>query len=150
MGIEYRNYNLGDEITPLVKTMSQEAINDFEGSAGVKHPTQFTDTEFAQERLGTAGTIASGRMSVTFCLELMRRNFGADSFNRTGMVDLRNLLPVRPGNTITFTGKIIDIAREANGNKVTVEINATNDDGNLTGVGKGSVIVPSGYFAPEE
>ena len=150
MGIEYRNYNLGDEITPLVKTMSQGAINDFEGSAGVKHPTQFTDTEFAQERLGTAGTIASGRMSVTFCLELMRRNFGADSFNRTGMVDLRNLRPVRPGNTITFTGKIIDIAREANGNKVTVEINATNDDGNLTGVGKGSVIVPSGYFAPEE
>ena len=75
MGIEYRSYNLGDEITPLIKTMSQEAINDFEGSAGVKHPTQFTDTEFAQERLGTAGTIASGRMSVTFCLELMRRNF---------------------------------------------------------------------------
>ena len=150
MGIEYRSYNLGDEITPLVKTMSQEAINDFEGSAGVKHPTQFTDTEFAQERLGTAGTIASGRMSVTFCLELMRRNFGADSFNRRGMVDLRNLRPVRPGNTITFTGKIIDISREANGNKVTVEINATNDEGNLTGVGKGSVIVPSGYFAPEE
>tara|TARA_B100000676_G_C18062027_1_gene838435 strand:- start:1764 stop:2216 length:453 start_codon:yes stop_codon:yes gene_type:complete len=150
MGIEYRSYNLGDEITPLVKTMSQEAINDFEGSAGVKHPTQFTDTEFAQERLGTAGTIASGRMSVTFCLELMRRNFGSDSFNRTGMVDLRNLRPVRPGNTITFTGKIIDISREANGNKITVEINATNDEGNLTGVGKGSVIVPSGYFAPEE
>ena len=150
MGIEYRSYNLGDEITPLVKTMSQEAINDFEGSAGVKHPTQFTDTEFPQERLGTAGTKASGRMSVTFCLELMRRNFGADSFNRTGMVDLRNLRPVRPGNTITFTGKIIDISREANGNKVTVEINATNDEGNLTGVGKGSVIVPSGYFAPEE
>ena len=150
MGIEYRSYNLGDEITPLIKTMSQEAINDFEGSAGVKHPTQFTDTEFAQERLGTAGTIASGRMSVTFCLELMRRNFGADSFNRTGMVDLRNLRPVRPGNTITFTGKIIDISREANGYKITVEINATNDEGNLTGVGKGSVIVPSGYFAPEE
>ena len=82
MGIEYRSYNLGDEITPLIKTMSQEAINDFEGSAGVKHPTQFTDTEFAQERLGTAGTIASGRMSVTFCLELMRRNFGADSFGK--------------------------------------------------------------------
>ena len=150
MGVEYRNYNLGDDITPLVKSMSQEAINNVEGSAGVKHPTQFTDTEFAQERLGTAGTIASGRMSVTFCLELMRRNFGADSFNRTGMVDLRNLRPVRPGNTITFTGKIIDISREANGNKITVEINATNDEGNLTGVGKGSVIVPSGYFAPEE
>ena len=66
------------------------------------------------------------------------------------MVDLRNLRPVRPGNTITFTGKIIDISREANGNKITVEINATNDEGNLTGVGKGSVIVPSGYFAPEE
>ena len=150
MGVEYRNYNLGDDITPLVKSMSQEAINNFEGSAGVKHPTQFTDTEFAQERLGTAGTIASGRMSVTFCLELMRRNFGDDSLNRTGMVDLRNLRPVRPGNTITFTGKIIDISREANGNKITVEINATNDEGNLTGVGKGSVIVPSGYFAPEE
>ena len=27
MGIEYRSYNLGDEITPLIKTMSQEAIS---------------------------------------------------------------------------------------------------------------------------
>ena len=150
MGIEYRSYNLGDEITPLIKTMSQEAINDFEGSAGVKHPTQFTDTEFAQERLGTAGTIASGRMSVTFCLELMRRNFGADSFNRTGMVDLRNLRPVRPGNTITFTGKIIDISREANGNKIPVEIKATKEEGTLSGVGNGGVMGPRGYFAREE
>ena len=140
----------GDLVGPLVKEITQEAINLFEGSAGHSGPSQFTDEEAARETLGTSGTVASGRMSVSFALELMRRHFGSDVFNHTGMVDLRFIRPVRPGDTITFTGEVTGTSREANGLKVNVKIEAQNQRGDTTGVGGGSAIVPNAYLPQEE
>ena len=81
---------------------------------------------------------------------MLRRHFGGEVFNRTGMVDLRFLRPVRPGDTITFTGKITDIAREVNGSRVSVEIKAENQRGDTTGVGQGSAVIPNAYLPLEE
>jgi 3-hydroxybutyryl-CoA dehydratase len=149
MGLE-RQFKVGEAIPPLVKQMTQEAINLFEGSSGRTGPSQFTDETTARETLGTRGTVASGRMSLAFALELLRRYFGADLYNRSGMVDLRFLRPVRPGDTVTFNGKITAVAREANGNRITVDITATNQRGDTTGVGMGSCVVPSGLMPQEE
>ena len=91
MGGLTRDYQIGGEVTPLAKNMTQEAINLFEGSSGETGPSQFTDEESARETLGTSGTVASGRMSLTFAIEMLRRYFGADVFNHTGSVDLRFL-----------------------------------------------------------
>ncbi len=150
MGGLESNYQIGDDVPSLVKQVTQEAINLFEASAGQTGPSQFTDEETARETLGTTGTVASGRMSVTFAIEMLRKYFGGDVFNHTGMVDLRFLRPVRPGDTITFSGKITDISREANGSKVSVEIKVQNQKGDTTGVGKGSATVPNAYLPAEE
>ncbi len=150
MGRLIRSYAVGDEVTPLVKEMTQEAINLFEGSAGESGPSQFTDEETARQTLGTEGTVASGRMSLSFAIEMLRRFFGSDVYNRTGTVDLRFLRPVRPGDTITFTGKIVSLTREVNGSRVSVEIKAENQRGDTTGVGQGSAVVPNAYLPPEE
>ena len=150
MGGIVRSYSEGDEVAPLVKEMTQEAINLFEGSAGHSEPSQFTDDEAARETLGTSGTVASGRMSISFALEMMRRHFGSDVFNHTGTVDLRFLRPVRPGDTITFTGEVTGCSREANGQKVNVKIEAQNQRGDTTAVGTGSAIVPNAFLPPEE
>ena len=150
MGRLDRNYQIGDDVPPLTKSMTQEAINLFEGSAGQSGPSQFTDEETARETLGTEGTVASGRMSLTFAIEMLRRYFGADVFNRAGSVDIRFLRPVRPGDTITFTGKITAISREANGSRVSVDIMVQNQNGNTTGAGSGSAIVPNAYLPVEE
>ena len=149
MGGLARKYEIGEEVGPLVKEMTQEAINLFEGSSGETGPSQFTDEETAAETLGTTGTVASGRMSLTFAIEMLRRYFGGEVFNHAGMVDLRFLRPVRPGDTITFTGKISEITAEANGSRVSVDIQATNQNGDTTGVGKGSAVVPNAYLAQE-
>jgi len=149
MGIEM-NIKVGDQIPSLVKTMTQEAINLFEGSSGRSGPSQFTDETTARETLGTSGTVASGRMSLTFGLELLRRYFSAAVYNRSGMVDLRFLRPVRPGDVITFNGKVSNIVREADGNRVSVEVIATNQRGDTTGVGTGSCVVPSGMMPDDE
>ncbi len=150
MGGLVRNYQVGDEVTSLVKRMTQKAINLFESSAGQTGPSQFTDEETAREILGTSGTVASGRMSLTFAIEMLRRHFGGDVFNHTGSVDLRFLRPVRPGDTITFSGTVTGISREANGSKVSVEIKAENQKGDTTGVGTGSAIVPNAFLPAEE
>ena len=150
MGRVVRSYDEGDEITPLVKEMTQEAINWFEGSAGNTGPSQCTDEHAAKEVLGTEGTVASGRMSLTFAIEMLRRQFGAEVFNHTGVVDLRFLRPVRPGDTVTFTGTVSGIAREANGNRVSVDIEVKNQKGDTTGVGQGSAVVPNAFLPPEE
>ena len=149
MGRMIRTYEEGDELTPLVKEMTQEAINLFEGSAGNTGPSQFTDDHAAKEILGTEGTVASGRMSLTFAIEMLRRHFGADVFNHTGVVDLRFLRPVRPGDTITFTGRVTGSTKEANGNRVSVDIEVNNQRGDTTGVGQGSAIVPNAFLPPE-
>lgn len=145
-----RSIKIGDTLPPLSKTMSQEMINLFEKSGGAEGPSQFTDLETAKDTLGTATTVASGRMSLTFSLELLRRYFGADVFNRGGMVDMRWLRPVRPGDTVTFNGKVTGISNEADGRRVTVEVSGTNQKGDTTAVGSGACIVPSGYFPPDE
>ena len=49
MGRVIRSYEEGDDITPLVKEMTQDAINLFEGSAGNTGPSQFTDEDAAKK-----------------------------------------------------------------------------------------------------
>jgi 3-hydroxybutyryl-CoA dehydratase len=145
-----RSYNVGDELPPLSKTMTQDMINAFEKSGGATGPSQFTDLEAARNTLGTSSTVASGRMSLTFTIEMLRRYFGADIYNARGMVDMRFLRPVRPGDTVTFTGKITGTNKEADGTRVTVEVTATNQKGAVTAAGMGACIVPSGYLPAEE
>ena len=136
-----RSFAVGDAIPPLVKIMTQEAINLFEKSGGKTGPSQFTDEATAQGVLGTKGTVASGRMSLTFGTELLRRFFGADIYNRNGAVELRFLRPVRPGDTVTFAGKVTDIAKVTNGVRVGVEVSATNQKGDTTAAGTGTITV---------
>ena len=150
MGGVTRSYRVGDEVGPLTKHITQEAIDLFEGSAGQTGPSQFTDAETARETLGTRGTVASGRMSLAFAQELLRRYFGGDVFNHTGMVDLRFLRPVRPGDSITFSGAVTATSREANGTRVSVDIQVVNQNGDTTGAGQGSAVVPNAYLEPEE
>ena len=144
-----RSFGPGDQAPPLAKTVTQDAIDRFERSGGATGPSQFTDAGTARDTLGTASTVASGRMSVTFATELLRRWFGPDLYNRGGMVDLRFLRPVRPGDTVTFAATVTGITKVANGARVGVEVTATNQKGDVTAVGSGACIVPS-LCVPEE
>ena len=144
-----RSFGPGDQAPPLAKTVTQDAIDRFERSGGATGPSQFTDAGTARDTLGTASTVASGRMSVTFATELLRRWFGPDLYNRGGMVDLRFLRPVRPGDTVTFAATVNGITKVADGARVGVEVTATNQKGDVTAVGSGACIVPSACV-PEE
>jgi acyl dehydratase len=138
------------ETTSLSKTMTQEAINLFEKSGGKTGPSQFTDEQTARDTLGTKGTVASGRMSVTFATELLRRFFGPAIYHRGGMVELRFLRPVRPGDTIIFSGTVTGITKVTNGGRVALDVSVTNQKGDTTAVGHGACIVPSACVPADE
>ena len=56
----------------------------------------------------------------------------------------------RPGDTITFNGKVTGTSKEANGSRVSVDIEVQNQKGDTTGIGQGSAIVPNAYLPPED
>ena len=141
MGRVIRSHAEGDEITPLVKELTQEAIDLFEGSAGNTGPSQFTDAHAAKEVLGTEGTVASGRMSLTFAIEMLRRHFGPEVFNHTGTVNLKFLRPVKAGDTIIVTGAVSGSEQTDGGTKVSVDLFCDNQDGNRTAVGIGTAVI---------
>lgn len=149
MGPVARTFRKGDRTPPSSKTITQELIDVFERSGPNRGPSQFTSEERARSVLGTRSTIASGRMSLSWGTELLRRFFGPEVYNRHGMVDLRFLRPLRPGDTVTFVGTVIDITRVADGCRVAMDVQATNQNGDITASGSGSCTVPS-LWMPEE
>jgi acyl dehydratase len=60
------------------------------------------------------------------------------------------LRPVRPGDTVTFTGSVTGITKVTNGGRVAVDVTATNQKGDVTAVGTGACIVPSACVPAEE
>jgi acyl dehydratase len=141
-------FEVGMDVPPVSKTLGQEQINLFEASGAHEGPSIFTDPETAQRTLGMGRPVASGRMTLSFAVETLRRFFGERIYNHTGTADLRFLRPTRAGDTVTVRGKVSDIRPEANGSRVMVELTVQNANGETTAAGLGSAIVPAGLLPP--
>ena len=133
---------LSNETIPvLTKTITQVKINQFESCGILDRQNIHNDPELAMQRLGTTYPIASGRMSVAFAAESLRKFFGAEVFNHTGTVNLKFLRPVKEGDTITVGGTVNSRETVENGTKVIVDLYCENQNGDKTAVGQGTAIV---------
>ena len=128
-------------IPTLTKAITQDSINQFESCGILERQNIHNDPELAAQRLGTTYPIASGRMSITFAAEALRKFFGPEVFNHTGSVNLKFLRPVKGGDTLTVSGAVIDQQTVAQGNQVTVQVQCQNQNGDTTAVGQGMAIV---------
>lgn len=125
----------------LTKAITQDSINRFESCGILERQNIHNDPELAAKRLGTTYPIASGRMSITFAAEALRKFFGPEVFNHTGSVNLKFLRPVKGGDTITISGAVIDQQPVERGTQVTVQVQCHNQNGDATAVGQGMAIV---------
>lgn len=132
----------GDTLPSLTKTITQAKIEQFESCGIIERENIHNNLDLAKKRLGTTYAIASGRMSVAFASESLRKYFGPDVFNHSGSVSLKFLRPVKDGDTLTISGTIIHTETVDNGTRVTAEIKCENQDGNATAVGQGTAIIP--------
>jgi acyl dehydratase len=133
---------LSNETIPaLSKTITQVRIDQFE-ACGIRHHENIHNSpELAKRRLGTTYPIASGRMSVAFASESLRKFFGAEVFNHTGTINLKFLRPVKEGDTLTVGGTVNSRETVEKGTLVTVDVYCENQNGDKTAVGQGSAII---------
>lgn len=132
----------GAKIPSVSKSVTTESILQFESCGILERENIHNNPEMAQKRLGTTYTIASGRMSIAFAAEALRRFFGPEVFNHTGTVNLKFLRPVKDGDTITVHGTVSHQATADQGNEVTVDIYCQNQNNDKTAIGVGTAVVP--------
>ena len=131
----------GQQIPSVTKAVTQDTINQFENCGILDRQNIHNNPELAQQRLGTTYPIASGRMSVAFASESLRRFFGHEVFNHTGTVNLKFLRPVKGGDTITVTGEVSGQEDTDEGARVIVNLYCENQNGDRTAVGIGTAVV---------
>ena len=131
----------GQLIPSVTKSVTQDTINQFEDCGILDRQNIHNNPELAQQRLGTTYPIASGRMSVAFASESLRRFFGPEVFNHTGTVNLKFLRPVKGGDTITVTGEVSGQDDTDDGPRVIVNLVCENQDGDRTAVGIGTAVL---------
>jgi acyl dehydratase len=129
------------EIPSVTKRITTESILQFESTGILDRQNIHNNPELAAKRLGTTYTLASGRMSVTFAAESLRRFFGPEVFNHTGTVNLKFLRPVKAGDTISVTGAVSGTEEVEGGTRVSVDLFCDNQDGNRTAVGIGTAVI---------
>jgi 3-hydroxybutyryl-CoA dehydratase len=133
---------LDNETLPVItKVVTQAKINQFESCGILDRENIHNNPELAKQRLGTSFPIASGRMSIAFASEALRKFFGPQVFNHTGSVNLKFLRPVKDGDTVTVHGMVNSRQKVERGTLVTVDIYCENQNGDKTAVGQGSAII---------
>ena len=131
-----------NQIIPSVtKKITTDSILQFESCGILDRENIHNNPEMAAKRLGTTYTIASGRMSITFAAEILRKFFGPEVFNHTGTINLKFLRPVKDGDTITVSGAVSGKEETDAGTMVSVDLFCDNQDGHRTAVGIGTAVI---------
>jgi acyl dehydratase len=114
---------VGDEVTPLTRTVLQEQINAYAEASGDFNPIHL-DEDFARS-VGLPGTIAHGMLELGILAEALARWAGGS--DRLASLEVRFSKPLRAGDTITCAGRVVavdDAERLA-----TLEVEAVSDRG---------------------
>ena len=129
---EFDKIEVGTESTPIIKKVTQDTINRYGKAAGDYNPIH-VDVEYAKTG-PFKGTIAHGLMSLAYISELMARDFSRGWFFG-GKLEMRFRAPIRPGDTITIKGKVIEKKSEGEKNLIVCEVACENQDGTAVIIG---------------
>ncbi len=114
---------IGDAVTPLSRTVSQEQINAYADASGDHNPIHL-DSAFAVS-VGLPGTIAHGMLELGILAEAISVWAGGSANLRS--MSCRFSKPLRAGDTITCTGTVVAVD-ESEG-VATLDVGASSDRG---------------------
>ena len=133
---DINNITEGDVIPQLQRIISQETINKYHelNNWSNKEPSPtallHVDEAFAEATV-FSGTTLSGPTAVEFMLHLVEKNFGQKAIINSTFNE-RALEPVRPGDIITYSGKVITINNTEKEKRLDLEVRGTNQLGQTT------------------
>ncbi|MBI2172247.1 MAG: MaoC family dehydratase [Chloroflexi bacterium] len=141
--VSFDAIQVGDELPKLKKTESQESINNY-GLLNRRGPPPatmgknlHTDEEYASQGI-FAGTVNQGVVTCAYMIEALQlafptQNVLSSSFN------MRALEPFRPGDVVTFGGKVLAKREEGGKRLVEVEVSGVNQLGQTIATAKVTV-----------
>lgn len=98
---------VGAELRPLIKELSQNKINRYALASGDSNPLH-TDRQFAA-RSQFGGTIAHGMLLLAYLSQMLTANLGRPWLER-GRLKARFRAPARPGDVLTASGRVTQVA----------------------------------------
>ncbi len=141
--VTFDSIQVGDALPILEKTESQETINGYtEMNRREDAPVQrganlHTDEGYAQAGI-FAGTVNQGVVTCAYLYELLQMAFPVPNVYRSTF-NMRALEPFRPGDVVSFTGKVLDKREEGGQRLVDVEVTGTNQLGQTIASAKATV-----------
>ena len=131
----------GKALSPVVKHITQEKINLYAEASGDFNPIHVDESFAAQTPFG--GTIAHGMLNLAYISEMMTSAFGR-SWVSGGKLRAKFKESVRPGDTLTITGKIDCIEQESDVSYANCSFECRNQRGETIVAGEAIVKLSSG------
>ncbi len=131
------------QLGPIVRTVTQQTIDDYERLLGIGNPLHFDEAYARTTPFG--GLIAHGLMLLGYVSEMMTQTF-AEGWHGAGELDTTFVLPVRPGDTITAWGRPTGQRRTEGQIDVVCEVHCENQEGET--VLKGTAVARVGCLIP--
>ena len=125
--LDLEKVDVGQELAPLQKYMTQEKINAYIDAAEDFNPIH-VDPEYAKNT-AFKSTIAPGYQFIAYISELMARDFGERWITGGGM-ELRLIRPVFPKDTLTVGAKVVEKKKEGSGISLKCDVWIRNQDNN--------------------
>lgn len=136
MAASYEQVNVGDEIPEFSITLEQMMLWQYSGASGDYNPIH-NDRDFG-EKVGLGGTIAHGLSSMGRMQKTIT-DWTEDPV-RLKKLGVRFAAPARPGDTVTFWGKVTDKKEEDGRKLVFLDVGARTQDG-VAVLTKGQAVV---------
>jgi 3-hydroxybutyryl-CoA dehydratase len=128
MNVHVKNQlEVGAKLPALTKIITQAKINDYAEASGDFNPIH-VDEEFAKQTQ-FKGTIAHGLLSIAYLSEMMLSLVG-ENWLSGGELNVTFLSPVKPGDTITISGRVIAKEMSNGVPRLRVSLEAVNQNDN--------------------
>lgn len=131
-----QDYQDNAQLIPLVKHVSQEKIDQFavvaEGVGSIH-----VDRQFAGKTPFHA-TLAHGFVFVAYVSEMMENNFGLP-WLENGALEIKNIGPANPGDTLVISGTVEKIETEGSTTKISCRVLVENHNNDKVAVGETSI-----------
>lgn len=121
-----------DKLPVVIREINQEKIDLYAEASGDFNPLH-VDPEFAKNTM-FGGTIAHGMLTLAYISQVMGE-FHEEGWVNGGEMEINFLAPVKPGDTITCTGEVVEVGED----RITCNVECRNQRGETVAAGNASV-----------
>ena len=134
----YDQVELGDELAPVEKVATDQAVIDFCNAWGNPNSVRFTDHEVAR-REGLPGAMVPGIMSMSYVAQFLSHWADGGRLKKLDVVFRQVVLHEQP---LRLAGVVTDKYRVGEENQVECDVYMEGPGGERLVTGKGTVVLP--------